>query len=162
MAIDGIGHKILKRCALALYKPLRHLFLLSLSQHSLPSDWRVHLIIPVFKSGDKSSVRNYRPISLLCSVSKILEKLIYDKIANPIHIYIYLFLPIWFSSKAFLDATTFLNTVHTIIDTHSQADIYLYFRKAFDSVPHNELLIKLWSFGVTGNTVELVPVLPVW
>ena len=62
MGIDGIGPKILKRCALALYKPPHHLFLLSLFQHSLPSDWRVHLIIPVFKSGGKSSVRSYRPI----------------------------------------------------------------------------------------------------
>jgi hypothetical protein len=60
MGIDGIGHKILTRCALALYKPLHHLLLLSLSKHTLPSDCRVHLIIPVFKSGDKSSVRNYR------------------------------------------------------------------------------------------------------
>ena len=80
MGIGGIGPKILKRCALALYKPLHHL---SLSQHSLPSDWRAHLIIPVLKSGDKLSMQN----SLLCSVSKILEKLIYD------HSYPHLSLP---------------------------------------------------------------------
>ena len=153
MGIDGIGPKILKRCALALYKPLHHLFLLSLSQHSLPSDWRVHLIIPVFKSGDKSSVRNYRPLSLLCSVSKILEKLIYDKIIPFISTSIsscqFGFRPKHSSTQQLL---TFLNTVHTILDTHSQADVvYLDFRKAFDSVPHNEILIKLWSFGLTGN-----------
>ena len=61
MGIDEVGPKILKHCALALYKPIHHLFLLSLSQHYLPNDWRTHLIITVFKSGDKSSVRNYRP-----------------------------------------------------------------------------------------------------
>ena len=153
MGIDSIGPKILKRCALALYKPLHHLFLLSLSQHSLPSDWRVHLIIPVFKSGDKSSVRNYRPISLLCSVSKILEKPIYDKIIPFVSTSIsscqFGFRPKHSSTQQLL---SFLNTVHTILDTHSQADVvYLDFRKAFDSVPHNELLMKLWSFGLTGN-----------
>ena len=82
MGFDGIGPKVLKHCALALCKPLHHLFLLSLSQHYLPSDWRTHLIVPVFKSGDKSSVCNYRPISLLCTVSKVLEKLIYNKIIH--------------------------------------------------------------------------------
>lgn len=56
MGIDGIGPMVLKRCALALYKPLHHLFLLSLSQYYVPQEWRVHLITPVFKSGDKSSV----------------------------------------------------------------------------------------------------------
>ena len=82
MGIDGIGPKVLKHCALALYKPLHHLFLLSLSQHFLPTEWQTHLIIPVFKSGDRSSVRNYQPISPLCTVSKVLEKLIYDKIIH--------------------------------------------------------------------------------
>ena len=52
MGMDGIGPKVLKQCALALYKPIHHLFLLSLSQHYLPTDWRTHLIIPVFKSGN--------------------------------------------------------------------------------------------------------------
>ena len=55
MGIDEVGPKILKHCALALYKPIHHLFLLSLSQHYLPNDWQTHLIIPVFKSGDQSS-----------------------------------------------------------------------------------------------------------
>uniref|UniRef100_A0A1X7U7W7 Reverse transcriptase domain-containing protein n=1 Tax=Amphimedon queenslandica TaxID=400682 RepID=A0A1X7U7W7_AMPQE len=41
--------------------------------------WKVHKITPIFKSGDRTSVVNYRPISLLSSVSKVLEKLIYDK-----------------------------------------------------------------------------------
>ena len=44
MGIDGIGPKVLKQCVLALYKPLHHLFLLSLLQQYLPQDWRTHLI----------------------------------------------------------------------------------------------------------------------
>ena len=69
MGCDGISPKLLKNCALALYQPLHHLFSLSLSQCYLPMEWRVHLIKPIFKSGDKTSVRNYRPISLLSLVS---------------------------------------------------------------------------------------------
>ena len=51
----------------ALYSPLYHLFLLCLSQHHFSSAWHEHLIVPVFKSGDRSLVKNNRPISLLCS-----------------------------------------------------------------------------------------------
>ena len=56
---------VLRHCAIALYQPLYHLFNLSLTQHYLPVEWRTHLIKPIFKSGDKGSIRNYRPISLL-------------------------------------------------------------------------------------------------
>ena len=153
MGIDGIGPKILKHCALALFKPLHHLFLLSLSQHYLPEDWRCHLIVPVFKSGNKSSVRNYRPISLLCTVSKVLEKLIYDIITQFVSSSIspsqFGFRPMHSSIQQLL---VFLSIIQDSLATNSQADaVYLDFRKAFDSVPHNELLVKLWSFGITGN-----------
>ena len=77
--IDGIGPNILKVCVPLLYKPLHHLFTLSIHHCKLPSKWLIHCITPVFKSGNKNSVKNYRPISLLCNTSKVLEKIIYDK-----------------------------------------------------------------------------------
>ena len=79
---DGISPKILKHCVVALYQPIHHLFMLSLY---LPMEWHSHLIIPVYKSGDKSSVRNYRPLFLLCVISKVLEKLypFFSKFISP-------------------------------------------------------------------------------
>ena len=41
----------------------------------------MHRITPIFKAGDRMSVKNYRPISLLCNVSKVLERLIFDKVS---------------------------------------------------------------------------------
>ena len=76
VGIDGISPRLLKACATPLCVPLHHLFNLSLIQATLPSEWKVHKITPIYKSGDRSSVCNYRPISLLCTVSKVLEKLI--------------------------------------------------------------------------------------
>jgi len=73
---DNIGPKILNSCANSLTAPLHHLFSLSLTEGVVPNDWKHHNIIPVFKLGDKSTVKNYRPISLLCNVSKVLERLL--------------------------------------------------------------------------------------
>ena len=72
MGCDGVSPVVLKHCAMAIYQPLYHLFSLSLSQFYIPLEWHTHLVKPVYKSGDSSYVRNYRPISLLCIVSKIL------------------------------------------------------------------------------------------
>ena len=82
MGSDGISTKLLKNCALALYQPLHHLFSSSLLQNCLPSEWRTHLIKPIFKSCNRNSVRNYRPISLLSVVSKVLESLVYNGIVD--------------------------------------------------------------------------------
>ena len=71
--IDKISPKVLKHCASSLFRPLCHLFNLSLSTGAIPTEWKVHLITPVYKSADRSSVKNYRPISLLCIASKVLE-----------------------------------------------------------------------------------------
>ena len=45
-------------------------------------EWRIHKIIPVFKASNKSLVKNYRPISLLSCISKVLESLIFNKMTN--------------------------------------------------------------------------------
>ena len=57
MGNDGISPKLLKQCSLSLYRSLHYLFSLSLSQSYLPLEWRTHLIKPVFKSGDKNSIK---------------------------------------------------------------------------------------------------------
>ena len=80
MGIDGIGPLVLRSCATPLCTPLHHLFSTSLQFSAIPSEWKVHRITPVYKSGDRSLVENYHPISLLCIVSKVLERLIYDQL----------------------------------------------------------------------------------
>ena len=151
MGCDNISPRLLKHCALALYLPLYHLFTLSLSRCYLPVEWRTHLIKSIFKSGDKSSVRNYRPISLLPVISKVLEKLVYNNIVDFVTS---LISP---SQFGFLHNRSTLQQLLVFFDmilrsSGPQTDVvYLDFRKAFDSVAHNELLYKLWKFGITGN-----------
>ena len=153
MGVDGISPKVLKRCALAIYEPVTHLFQLSLDQGLLPQEWKIHLVTPVFKSGDRSLVENYRPISLLCILSKVLERLIFDnlidhmsKILNP---YQFGFLR---GKSTIQNLLIFYGDIMNAVGRRYQVDaIYLDFRKAFDSVPHAQLLIKLESYGITGN-----------
>ena len=63
-------------------KPFKHLFSFSLNNGVVPTEWKLHAITPVFKLGDKSNVKNYRPISLLCNISKALERLVYNKVLD--------------------------------------------------------------------------------
>ena len=141
-----------RSCALALYEPLSHLFSLTLSQHYLPAQWCMHLITPIHKSGDKTTVKNYRPISLLCIVSKVLERIIYDKIIG--YYKINFEFPIWIPPKALHPTVTFgvsNKCLHCLNDKTQTDVVYLDFRKAFDSVPHNQLLSKLRTTGISGN-----------
>ncbi len=85
--IDGIGPKILQTCSLALYPVVHHLFSLSLVSCKLPTEWKLHRIIPIFKSGDKSLITNYRPISLLCSISKVLERIVFDRVSGGLRLF---------------------------------------------------------------------------
>ena len=147
---DGICAKLLKHCAIALYQPLHYIFSLSLSQCYLPLEWRTHLIKPIFKSGDKSLIKNYRPISLLCIVSKVLERIVYKKIIDFVYNFISFFQFGFLKGRSTLQQMLLL--FNAILSSDSQVDvIYLDFRKAFDSVAHNELLLKLWNFGICDN-----------
>uniref|UniRef100_A0A1X7SGI3 Reverse transcriptase domain-containing protein n=1 Tax=Amphimedon queenslandica TaxID=400682 RepID=A0A1X7SGI3_AMPQE len=54
MGSDGISPAVLKHCATPLCTPLCHLFCVSLKSACIPSDWKVHKITPIFKSGDRT------------------------------------------------------------------------------------------------------------
>ena len=60
-------------------KPLCHILHLSLSTGIFPDKLKIARVTPVFKSGDKCELSNYRPISVLPCLSKILEKIVYNR-----------------------------------------------------------------------------------
>ena len=81
MGIDNIGPKFLNSVLLLCTCQFIICSLsLCLISACLPAEWCIHSIVPVFKSGDRTSINNYRPISLLCTTSLVLECLIYNKV----------------------------------------------------------------------------------
>ena len=152
MGCDGISPILLKHCATALFQPLHHQFLLSIMQSYLPLEWRINLIKPILKSGSNFFVENYRPISLLCIASKILEKIVHIKISGYVINYISDSQFGFQQNRSTLQQLLFFNPLTNKANNKSLVDVvYLDFKKAFDSVSHVKLLEKLWAFGITDN-----------
>ena len=154
--IDNLNPKVLKFCAMSLSAPICHLFCKSISHGQLPMEWKIYHIIPILKSGDRSQVNNYRPISLLCIISKVLERIVYNHtiefIFNSISIHQFGFIPGRSSLQQlllFVDILLQAKKHKTVVDF-----IHLDIRKAFDTVPHYKLLTKLQKLGISGNILR--------
>ena len=137
---------------------LCYIFNLSLSQGKFISFFKRAKIIPLYKRGDPKLVSNYRPISLLSSFSKILEKIVYNRL------YSFLVRCNIFSNTQFgfrrghstSHATTYL--IHKITEAfenkQSSLGIFLDLTKAFDTIDHTIMLHKLHHYGIRGTAFE--------
>lgn len=106
-------------------------------------------MIPIYKSGDKLSVKNYRPVSLLCTCSKLMEHIVFKHLSS------FLETNDFFSSAQHgfrRGLSTVTQLIHTtdelmeLLDKGEQIDmIFLDFEKAFDRVSHSNLLVKVRS-----------------
>ena len=77
---DRLPLRILKDGAPVLSKPLSTLFRKIYETKEIPEQWKISKVIPLLKKGNKQELKNYRPISNLCSTSKIFEKLILKRL----------------------------------------------------------------------------------
>ena len=78
--IDLLPPNMLKDCSEEIAQPLSHIINLSLSTNTVPSLWKSAKICPVFKSGNSDMVENFRPISILPVLSKLLERTVHDQL----------------------------------------------------------------------------------
>lgn len=110
-------------------------------------------MVPIFKSGDKGKVCNYRPISKLSLIPKLFESLIAKKLSNLLSNYT---CPnqhgFWFKKSVFTNLLTYHTDLINSVENGVQIDsVYTDFSKAFDKVNHYLLKIKLQRFGLHGN-----------
>ena len=80
--IDNIPPGILKVCSSVVNKPLAHIVNMSLCTGVIPSEWKVAKAIPVHKKGSINDFNNYRPISILPVVTKVMERIVHDQLMN--------------------------------------------------------------------------------
>ena len=149
---DNIHPKILKFCATSLTEPVTDLFNLCLSQSNIPFEWKTHKIMPVPKKGDLSNSKNYRPISLQCILSKVLESIIYMKIIDFVRPQLLKNQHGFLKNRSYLIQLllSYYKISCSLENKQSTNSTFLDFSKAFDSVPHDELLFKLWVIRITG------------
>ncbi|XP_059223259.1 uncharacterized protein LOC131997028 [Stomoxys calcitrans] len=140
----GIPSNILKHCANSLSGVLSILFNESLRKQYFPPLWKNSFIIPLFKSGCKSEVTNYRGIAKLSAIPKLLEKIITDsqshQVSSLLSRYQHGFRKSYSTETNVLELTTIVNEGFR---NRLQTDvIYTDFSKAFDkSSSHNNIII---------------------
>lgn len=147
---DKLPGYFIKYCATSLAKPLFLIFSASLRSGSFPREWRRGFVLPVFKSGDRSDVSHYRPISILSLTSKVFEKIIYSKLLYVLKPHLIVeqhgFLP---GRSVETNLITYTNFIHNAFNGSNQVDaIYTDFSKAFDRIDHNILMRKLSQFEI--------------
>ena len=143
---------LLKDCAKGISKPICHIINLSIQTSTVRSIWKVSKISPVFKIGANTLPENYRPISVLPVLSKLLEKAVDSKLMNFLETgnllsdsqYGFRNNP---STK--MGATLLCDNIRRKIDIGKMVGtIYIDLSKAFDTIGHGILLQKLPAYGI--------------
>jgi hypothetical protein len=157
---DGLSPRLLKEIKSEIIQPVLYIWKKSISEGSIPQDWKLANVCPIFKKGSRSEAGNYRPVSLTSQLCKLLETVIRDAIVTHLE-----------RNRLISDTQhgfrrgrsclsnviTFLDKATRLIDDGQACDaIYLDFAKAFDKVPTERLLRKIENHGIRGKLLEWI------
>ena len=153
---DGIPNNILKVLSPEVLSHFTGLINESFKTGIFPDLMKISKVVPLFKNGSKLDPSCYRPISLLISLSKILEKAMFSRVIsflerfNLLHKNQFGFR----SRRSTVDAIAKISEKIRFAQTNACCAIFLDLKKAFDTIDHEILLRKLDSFGIRGSANE--------
>ena len=157
---DEIGSSVLKLIKHEITPVLTHIINLSISQHTFPSLWKKAKVIPLHKKDEVLDPKNYRPVSLLCVLSKVLERCMFMQMVryleqnNLLHPSHHGFRAKHSTASALIQM--FDTWIDAFEDDEISAVILLDMSAAFDVVDHDILLDKLALYGLESGALSWI------
>lgn len=152
---DNIDNILLKEIKYEISDILSDIFNRSITTGVFPTRMKLAEVVPLFKNKDRQLTENYRPISLLITISKLLEKIIYKRTYG----FLQQTQQLYNSQYGFRTNHSCENAISELLGTilkakeigYSTACLYLDLSKAFDTLEHDTLLAKMEIYGIRGT-----------
>ena len=157
---DGISPMVLRAAADQLAGPLCTIFNKTLESGNLPQDWKQAVITPIFKKGARCKASNYRPVSLTSQACKVMERILRQHIVQHLEENNLISKQQHGFVRKRSCQTNLLESMEDWTRTLDEGNgldlIFLDLQKAFDTVPHKRLAVKLRAYGLKGNVLDWV------
>jgi len=153
---DGIPPLFLRNTADSLSIPLLEIYNFSLANGCFPKEWKCSYITSIYKSGDRSDIKNYRGVAIQSAIPKLPDKLVttfmYEKTGAIISLQQHGFMKGRSTVTNLTDYTRFI--LCNLEDGFQVDSVYTDFSKAFDKIDHDLLIFKLERMGIKGNILK--------